>query len=60
MPRRAAAITQADIERAIRAAKKQGAAEVEVRVGDRSSIVIRLLPSTADKVELAQAGEIVL
>ena len=60
LPRRAASFTQADIERAVRAAKKQGAAEVEVRVGDRSSIVIRLLPSTADKVELAQAGEIVL
>ena len=34
MPRRPAAITQADVARAIRAAKQAGAAEVEVRVGD--------------------------
>jgi len=33
MPRRSAAITQADIARAIRAAKQAGAAEVEVRIG---------------------------
>ena len=32
MPRRPAAITQADVARAIRAAKQEGAAEVEVRL----------------------------
>jgi hypothetical protein len=59
MPRRPAALTQADIERAIRAAKKQGAAEVEVRVDDRSAIVIRLALSTSEK-PTEQISEIVL
>jgi hypothetical protein len=59
MPRRPAAFTQADIERAIRAAKKQGAAEVEVRVGDRSAIVIRLALSTSEK-PTEQISEIIL
>jgi len=36
MPRRPATITQADIARAIRAAKQTGAAEVKVRVGEQS------------------------
>jgi len=60
MPRRAAAITQADVARAIRAAKQEGAAEVEVRVGEKSCIVIRLAPSTEAKPALDEAGEIVL
>lgn len=60
MPRRGATITQADVARAIRAAKQEGAAEVEVRVGEQSSIVIRIAPSTAPKVALDEAGEIVL
>jgi 5S rRNA maturation endonuclease (ribonuclease M5) len=42
--RRPAAITQADIARAIRAAKQAGAAEVEVRVGD-VVVLIRLQES---------------
>lgn len=33
MSRRAAAVTQADVERVIRAAKRQGAARVTVKVG---------------------------
>ena len=35
MSHRPARITQAEIERAIRAAKKAGLTEVEVRLGDR-------------------------
>ena len=46
MTRRPAAITQADVARAIRAAKQTGALEVEVRIGEQSSIVIRLNSST--------------
>ena len=45
VPRRRASLTQADIARAIRAAKQAGAAEVEVRVGN-SSIIVRIAPST--------------
>jgi hypothetical protein len=58
MSRRPASITQADIARAIRAAKQAGAAEVEVKVGD-SKIIVRL-SSTAEKESLEPAGEIVL
>jgi hypothetical protein len=60
MPRREATITQADIARAIRAAKQAGAAEVEVRFNEHSKIVIRLGPSTGDKTSLETSGEIVL
>jgi hypothetical protein len=60
VPRRPAAITQADVARAVRAAKQAGAAEVEVRVGDKSKIVIRLKPSTGPESPLEESGEIVL
>jgi DNA-binding XRE family transcriptional regulator len=61
MARTPANITQADIARAIRAAKQTGAAEVEVRVGTKSTIVIRILPSTGTWTpDLEQTGEIVL
>jgi hypothetical protein len=60
MPRRKATITQADIARAIRAAKQTGAAEVEVRVNEHSKIVIRLEPSTGNGTGLERSGEIVL
>ena len=60
MSRRPATITQADIARAIRAAKQAGAAEVEVRVGEQSSIVIRLNSSTGLEKPLEPIGEIVL
>ena len=60
MAGRPAAITQADVARAIRAAKQAGAAEVEVRVGDKSRIIIRIEESTGEKVALEEAGEIVL
>jgi hypothetical protein len=61
MPRRAAAITQADIARAIRGAKQAGAAEVEVRVGG-ASILVRIAPSpsTGQETTLEPGGEIVL
>lgn len=42
MSRRPAIITQADVARAIRAAKQAGAAEVEVRVGKDTRIIVRL------------------
>lgn len=48
MSRRPAAITQADVARVIRAAKQEGAAEVEVRVNDQASIVIRLSPGAVE------------
>ena len=59
MPRRAAAITQADVARVIRAAKQAGASEVVVHVGDKSKIIIRLL-STGSESALEESGEIVL
>ena len=57
MSRRAATFTQADVARAIRAAKKADAAEVEVREG---KIIIRLKPSTGAETPLEESGEIVL
>jgi hypothetical protein len=60
MPRREATITQADIARAIRAAKQTGAAEVEVRVNEHSKIIIRLDSSTGDETALESSAEIVL
>jgi 2-iminoacetate synthase ThiH len=59
MPRRAAAITQADVARVIRAEKQAGASEVVVQVGDKSKIIIRLL-STGSESALEESGEIVL
>jgi DNA-binding MarR family transcriptional regulator len=60
MTRRSAGITQADIARAIRAAKQAGAAEVEVRLGDHSRIIIRISPSTNEKIALEEPRDIVL
>jgi hypothetical protein len=60
MSRRPASITQAEIARAIRAAKQAGAAEVEVCVGERSKIIIRINPSTGENATLEESGEIVL
>jgi DNA-binding XRE family transcriptional regulator len=60
MSRRPAAITQADVAQAIRAAKQTGAAEIEIRIGEQLSIVIRLNSSTGVDKPLAPAGEIVL
>jgi hypothetical protein len=58
--RRPAAITQADVARAIRAAKQAGAAEVEIRSADGSKIVIRIASSTSDATALEPGREIVL
>ena len=61
MTRRPASITQADIARAIRAAKQAGAAEVELHIGHQSTIIIRICPSTrANAPALEQSEEIVL
>ena len=54
VPRRRASLTQADIARAIRAAKQAGAAEVEVRVGN-SSIIVRIAPSTGAETPLKRS-----
>jgi hypothetical protein len=54
--RRRAEITQAEIARVIRAAKQAGAAEVEVRLSDSASVVVRLQPDNP----LASDEEIVL
>jgi hypothetical protein len=61
MPRRPATITQADVARAIRAAKQAGAAEVELRIGD-ALILIRIAPSpsTGKVSALEVVREIVL
>jgi 2-iminoacetate synthase ThiH len=56
MSNRPARITQAEIERAIRAAKKAGLTEVEVRLGDEASIRIPLAPEKP----VAESGEIIL
>jgi hypothetical protein len=56
---RPANITQADIARAIRAAKQTGAAEVEVRIGT-ASVVIRIEPSTTPETALAKLEQISL
>ena len=56
MSNRPARITQAEIERAIRAAKKAGLTEVEVRLGDEASIRISLAPEKP----VAESGEIIL
>jgi hypothetical protein len=45
MTRRAAAITQAEMQRAIRAAKAEGVAELEIRVGGDTVMVWRLAPT---------------
>jgi hypothetical protein len=60
MSRRPAAFTQADITRAIGAAKKSGVAEVEIKLPGEASIVIRIRPSTSDEPALAQSNGIVL
>ena len=56
MTKRPARFTQAEIERAIRAAKKAGLAVVEVRIGGEASIRIPLAPDKA----VAESEEVVL
>lgn len=57
MSRRPATFTQADVRRAIRAAKQEGAVEVVVEC---EKIVIRLKPSTGEETPLAPEREIAL
>lgn len=59
MSRGPANITQADVGRVIRAAKKEGATEVEVRIG-ASVVVIRLGTANTQASPLEQKGEVVL
>jgi hypothetical protein len=48
-------ITQADVARIIRAARQTGAAEVEVKIDGKASVVVRFVPTspkvTVDAVE---------
>lgn len=53
MSRRPAQITQADVRRVIRAAKQEGAAEIEVRLG-LSSVIVRLSTSEIRPVDESQ------
>jgi hypothetical protein len=50
MSGRPAAFTQADVQRAIRAAKKEGLATVEVRRGD-TSVILQLCEPDQKSVE---------
>jgi hypothetical protein len=59
MSRRPASYTQADFDRAIRAAKKAGAESVEVRVGD-ATFLVRLTPSTAADKAVETPREVIL
>jgi hypothetical protein len=56
MSRRPARITQTEIARAIRAARKEGASVVEVKIGDEATVRISLVP---DK-PIAEPEDIVL
>ncbi|MFZ2081406.1 MAG: hypothetical protein WAV38_33110 [Xanthobacteraceae bacterium] len=56
MSRRPANVTQADIARAIRAARKAGLTEVEVKISDQASIRIPLVPEKP----VAESEEIIL
>jgi hypothetical protein len=56
MSNRPARITQAEIKRVIRAARKEGLTEVEVKIGDEASIRIPLAPHQP----VAESEEIIL
>ena len=59
MPRRPAQITQADVARAIRAAKQAGASEVVVKIGEQA-VIVKLGQSTGPGKALEADEEIVL
>ena len=59
MPRRPAVVTQADLARAIRAAKQAGAGGVEIKP-DGTIKVILSPPSTPDDFQVEDQREIVL
>jgi hypothetical protein len=56
MSGKSAAFTQADVQRAIRAAKKEGLAKVEVRTRDGGSVIIHI----ADEKPVATEEQITL
>jgi 2-iminoacetate synthase ThiH len=56
MTNRPARITQAEIERAIRAAKKAGLTEIEIKIGDDATIRIPISPNDT----VADSGDLVL
>jgi hypothetical protein len=56
MTNRRARITQAEIKRAIKAAKKAGLAEVELKIGDEAWVRIPLSP----KEPVAESEDIIL
>ena len=57
--RRPAAFTQAEIARAIRAAKQAGASEVEIKRGV-DSMIVRVNQSTSGEKTVDQPEEVVL
>jgi 2-iminoacetate synthase ThiH len=56
MSNRPARITQAEIERDIRAAKKAGITEIELKIGDNATVRISLMPEKP----VAETREIIL
>jgi hypothetical protein len=60
MRRRPAEFTQAEIARAVRAAKQAGASEVVIKRKDNAELIIRIGQSPAGEVPLVPAEEIVL
>lgn len=60
MARQPARITQKEVERTIRAAKRTGVAEIEVRIGEQASIIIRLISTGGPTEAIAANEEIVL
>jgi hypothetical protein len=57
MPRRPALVTQADMERAIRAAKAEGVAELEIRIG-RETVLIWRFQSTQSQARSRRLSHI--
>lgn len=57
MSRRPATITQSEVARIIRAAKRAGASEVVVKIGEQS-VIVKL--STAPTINLEADGEVIL
>jgi hypothetical protein len=60
MARRPAQITQAEIARAIRAAKQAGAASIEVVMAEQAKIIVRINPDFDENSPSLEPGEIVL
>jgi hypothetical protein len=56
MTNRPARFTQAEIRRVIRAGKKEGVAEIELKIGDETSVRFQLAPNKP----IAEDDEVVL